>query len=133
MYFDDARGLRSASLELDILPDPAVMLEVCSLLMCRKKNKKWRQLQAYLPYLGWGLLSLVAICLAFREHRLGKVGQSLRTATQELNVLKTQQAQLQVCLQFQNWFQSKLCRLSICSSTEFGYNVQNVSTDIFGD
>lgn len=63
----------------------------------RKKNRKWKLLQAYLPYLGWGLLSLVTLALAYREHKMSKVGLSLQTATQDLNVLKTQQSQLQVC------------------------------------
>ncbi|KAL3163437.1 hypothetical protein ABBQ32_009813 [Trebouxia sp. C0010 RCD-2024] len=45
MYFDDARGLR-------------------------KKNRKWKLLQPYLPYVGWGLLTLVTIVLAYREYRL---------------------------------------------------------------
>ncbi|KAL3131979.1 hypothetical protein ABBQ38_007674 [Trebouxia sp. C0009 RCD-2024] len=72
MYFDDARGLR-------------------------KKNRKWKLLQPYLPYLGWGLLLLVTTVLAYREHRLSSVGQSLQTAVQELKVLQTQQTHMQVC------------------------------------
>lgn len=63
----------------------------------RKKNRKWKLLQPYLPYVGWGLLTLVTIVLAYREYRLSNVSQSLQTAVQELKVLQTQQTQLQVC------------------------------------
>lgn len=54
-------------------------------------------MQAYLPYLGWGLFSVVTVILAYREHRASGVGQSLQTAMQDLNVMKTSQSQLQVC------------------------------------
>lgn len=63
----------------------------------RKKNRRWKLLQTYLPHLGWGLLSLVTLLLAYQEHRASIVGQSLQTATQELKMLTTQQSQLQVC------------------------------------
>ena len=66
----------------------------------RKKNRKWKLLQAYLPYLGWGLLCLVTVILAYREHNMSNVGLSLQTATQELHMMKTQQSQLQVCFAF---------------------------------
>ena len=69
-----------------------------SVITHRKKNRKWKLLQAYLPYLGWGILCLVAVVLAYRERTLSSVGLSLHTATQDLSVLKTQQTQLQVCL-----------------------------------
>ena len=70
----------------------------------RKKNRKWKLLKSYLPYLGWGLLSLVTVTFAYREHKMSNVGLSLQTAMQDLNVLKTQQSQLQVCfaLMFHN-------------------------------
>ena len=54
-------------------------------------------MQAYLPYLGWGLFSVVTVILVFREHRASGVGQSLQTAMQDLTTLKTSQSQLQVC------------------------------------
>lgn len=66
----------------------------------RKKNRNWKLFQAYLPYLGWGLLCLVTVILAYREHNMSNVGLSLQTATQDLHVLKTQQSQLQVCFAF---------------------------------
>ena len=99
MYFDDARGLRQA-LVISQLARVTVSHKLPSTSSGdthRKKNRKWKLLQPYLPYLGWGLLTLVTVVLACREHRLSNISQSLQTATQELKELQTQQTQLQVC------------------------------------
>ncbi|DBA95077.1 TPA: hypothetical protein ACH3X1_002590 [Trebouxia sp. C0004] len=70
MYFDDARGLR-------------------------KRNKKYKLLQSYLPLLGWGVLSLLAIILAFREHRFSGARHTLREAHKDMQSLQNQQVQMQ--------------------------------------
>ncbi|DBA85435.1 TPA: hypothetical protein ACH3X2_006111 [Trebouxia sp. C0005] len=70
MYFDDARGLR-------------------------KRNKKYKLLQSYLPLVGWGFLSLLAIILAFREHRFSGARHTLREAHKDMQSLQNQQVQMQ--------------------------------------
>lgn len=99
MYFDDARGLRQACVKSQLVfaTLSQELPPTGSADTHRKRNRKWKLLQTYLPHLGWGLLSLVTIVLAYREHRLSTVGQSLQTTMQELKVLKTQRTQLQVC------------------------------------
>ncbi len=62
----------------------------------RKRNKKYKLLQSYLPLLGWGFLSLLAIILAFREHRFSGARHTLREAHKDMQSLQNQQVQMQV-------------------------------------
>ena len=62
----------------------------------RKRNKKYKLLQSYLPLLGWGFLSLLAIVLAFREHRFSGARHTLREAHKDMQSLQNQQVQMQV-------------------------------------
>ncbi len=64
----------------------------------RKRNKKYKLLQSYLPLLGWGFLSLLAIILAFREHRFSGARHTLREAHKDMQSLQNQQVQMQVIL-----------------------------------
>ncbi|KAL0027004.1 hypothetical protein WJX79_008085 [Trebouxia sp. C0005] len=63
--------------------------------MARKRNKKYKLLQSYLPLVGWGFLSLLAIILAFREHRFSGARHTLREAHKDMQSLQNQQVQMQ--------------------------------------
>lgn len=99
------------------------------LLHRRKRNKKYKLLQSYLPLLGWGFLSLLAIILAFREHRFSGARHTLREAHKDMQSLQNQQVQMQVMfainaevfqLLYQNFY---ACKVSASSS-----NVLNCDT-----
>ena len=64
----------------------------------RKRGKRWRLFQGYLPFLGWGLLSIVTITLAFRENRLSQVRYTLSEAHKDMASLQNQQVQMQVLI-----------------------------------
>ena len=91
MYYDDARGLRYDHRAYCLL------CPVCNPChYCRKKNKKWRVLQSYSPFVGWFLFSLLALLSLYRQHQAKVLGQNFSSTTNELSSMKTQNAQLQV-------------------------------------
>ncbi len=98
MYFDDARGLRQARKVTKNQGSTAFQRCGTRLLLQhrRKRNKKYKLLQSYLPLLGWGFLSLLAIILAFREHRFSGARHTLREAHKDMQSLQNQQVQMQV-------------------------------------
>lgn len=52
-------------------------------------------MQSYLPFLGWGLLALVAIFLTFREVHVSRLGQSLKSTQQALQLVQGERGEWQ--------------------------------------